>query len=427
MTETASLSTVKRPIMTARRVSLIGGMMVATGPIAMALYTPAMTDVVAAYDSTKSVVKMTLTLYFAGFAMAQLIAGPLSDAIGRKPVTMIFMAIFCAASFAALLSPTVETLIVARFMQGVGASAGVAISRAIVRDCFKGEESSQIMNMIGIILALGPAISPTLGGFLVLTVGWKSVFVVMIAFGVAVMLVTTFLMRETLARPQPLKLATLGKSYVHLLGNLHFMLTSLTIAGTIGAIYAQATLLPFIMMGQLGLSPSEFGMTMLLQSGLFFCGSLTVRALMKRMSGYRLVLPGLLFVLAGAVLTFLLLWSRDPGVLRVMIPIGIYAFGIAFVMPAMSTAALAPFPNIAGAAASLMGFMQMGAGLLVGSIGALFSDTLTALAVLIPAMAATACTSYALYRMNPHLAEPEMRQEVIGAAPPGRTFLRERD
>lgn len=156
-----------------------------------------------------------------------------------------------------------------------------------------------------------------------------------------------------------------------------------------GAIYAQATLLPFILMDHIGLTPSEFGLSMLLQSGLFFGGSLTVRALMKRVSGYRLVLPGLVFIAFGAVLTFLLLWPSNPGVLRVMLPVGIYAFGIAFVVPAMSTAALAPFPSIAGAAASLMGFMQMGAGLLIGSLGSLFTNTITAFAVLIPIMALT--------------------------------------
>ena len=98
------------PPMTAQRVSLIGGLMVAIGPIAMALYTPAMPGVVAAYESSKAVVKLTLTLYFAGFAISQLVAGPLSDAIGRRPVTVIFAAIFCVASLGALLSASFATV-----------------------------------------------------------------------------------------------------------------------------------------------------------------------------------------------------------------------------------------------------------------------------------------------------------------------------
>lgn len=389
------------PLMTAQRVSLIGGLMVAIGPIAMALYTPAMPDVVAAYDSTKSIVKLTLTLYFAGFAIAQLVAGPLSDAIGRRPVAVVFAAIFCAASFGALLAPTIETLAMARFAQGIGASAGVAISRAIVRDCFQGDESSRIMNMISIILAVGPAASPTIGGLLVLHVGWKSVFVVMIALGLAMAMVALVAMRETLPAAQPLRMATLGRSYLRLLGSRHFVAASLTVAGAVGAIYAQATLLPFILMGQVGLSASGFGMAMLMQSGMFLLGALVARSAMKRTSAYQIVVPGLAAIGFGSLFIFLLLWVDEPSVFRVIVPVGFYAFGIAFVVPAMSTAALAAFPRIAGTAAALMGFLQMGAGLIVGTIGAFFSDTLVAFAVLIPSMAAVACVSYMIYRCPP--------------------------
>ncbi len=94
------------PKMSARRVSLLGALFIATGPIAMALYTPAMAEVVTAFGTTNSLVKMTLTLYFAGFASAQLIAGPVSDALGRRPVIIGFMALFVAASLLALVAPT---------------------------------------------------------------------------------------------------------------------------------------------------------------------------------------------------------------------------------------------------------------------------------------------------------------------------------
>ncbi len=113
----------------------------------------------------------------------------------------------------------------------------------------------------------------------------------------------------------------------------------------------------------------------------------------------------------------------EPSFLRVMAPVAVYTFGIAFVMPAMTTAALAPFPHIAGAASSLMGFMQMGAGLLVGSLAALFSDPVVALALLIPLMGALACLSYLFYRLHPHLAEPEPRQGAISGPPAGRSMI----
>ena len=123
------------PLMSERRVSLIGAILAAIGPVSMALFTPAMPEIVHAFGTTEVAVKMTLSLYFAGFAFAQLVCGPLSDGFGRKPVIVAFMAIYLVASLAALVAPDIESLIAARFLQGVGAAAGVAISRAIVRDC----------------------------------------------------------------------------------------------------------------------------------------------------------------------------------------------------------------------------------------------------------------------------------------------------
>ena len=115
---------------------------------------------------------------------------------------------------------------------------------------------------------------------------------------------------------------------------------------------------------------------------------------MRRTSAYRLVGPGLGFVALGSLGgTLLLVW--EPSFLRVMVPVAIYAFGLAFIMPALSTAALAPFPRIAGAASSMMGFLQMGAGLVVGSLGALIGDPVLAMGALIPLMGATACLLYA--------------------------------
>ncbi len=412
-----------QPSMSIRRVSLIGALFIATGPIAMALYTPAMAEVVADFGTTNAMAKITLTLYFAGFATAQLIAGPISDALGRRPVIIGFMAIFLAASLLALIAPSIETLIAARFVQGIGASAGVAISRAIVRDMYQGDESSRIMNLMGIILAVAPALAPTLGGLLVTHAGWRSVFLAMTLFGVMVIAVTLWGLRETVIPDRRrLNLRSLASSYVTLAANRHFMATSLTIAGAIGAIYAQATILPFILMQELGLSPTEFGMGMLMQSGSFLAGSLVLRQLMKRFSAYRLVPPGLAFIALGSGLILTLLIG-EPSFLRVMAPVAVYTFGIAFVMPAMTTAALAPFPHIAGAASSLMGFMQMGAGLFVGSLAALFSDPVVALALLIPLMGALACLSYLFYRLHPHLAEPEPRQGAISGPPAGRSMI----
>lgn len=390
------------PVMSERRVSLIGGLMVSIGPISMALFTPAMPEIVQAFGTTEAAVKMTVSVYFGGFAFAQLVCGPLSDGYGRRPVTLGFMAIYLVASVIALLAPTIETLIAARFLQGIGAAAGVAISRAMVRDLFTHERSARIMNVIGIILAVGPAIAPTLGGLTMELFGWPAIFLLMVLMGVSIVLMVLFAMRETVIRDlSRLRPAALARTYGKLLTTPYFMLASLVIAGTSGALYTQASVLPFILMDQVGLSPTQFGLGMLMQTGSFFCGALAGRMFIDRYGAARLVLPGLVCVGVGSVGIAVLLGFYEPTFLSVMAPVGFYAFGIALVMPAMMTAGMAPFPGSAGAASALMGFVQMGAGLLGGSLAALIGAPALAMATIIPVMGLTAIISWIVWRRLP--------------------------
>ncbi|RUM97624.1 Bcr/CflA family efflux MFS transporter [Pseudaminobacter arsenicus] len=390
------------PVMSERRVSVIGGLMVSIGPISMALFTPAMPEIVQAFGTTEAAVKMTVSVYFGGFAFAQLVCGPLSDGYGRRPVTLGFMAIYLVASVIALLAPTIETLIAARFIQGIGAAAGVAISRAMVRDLFTHERSARIMNLIGIILAVGPAIAPTVGGLTMEFFGWHAIFLLMVFMGLTIVGMVLFAMRETVMRdPSRIRPAALVRTYGKLLTTPYFMLASLVIAGTSGALYTQASVLPFIMMDQVGLSPTQFGLAMLMQTGSFFCGSLAGRVFIDRYGAARLVLPGLFFVGVGSVGIAVLLGFYEPTFLSVMGPVGFYAFGIALVMPAMMTAAMAPFPENAGAASALMGFTQMGAGLLGGSLAALIGAPSLAMGTIIPVMGLTAIVSWIVWRSLP--------------------------
>lgn len=394
--------TAAEPIMSERRVSLIGGLLVAIGPISLALFTPAMPEIVQAFGTTEAAVKMTLSLYFGGFAFAQLVCGPLSDGFGRRPITLAFMAIYLAASVVALIAPNIETLVVARFLQGVGAAVGVSVSRAVVRDVFTHERSARIMNMIGILLALGPAIAPTLGGLTMEFFGWHAIFIVMVLLGIVVMLVTVFALRETvtrdLSRIRPRALVT---SYGSLFHGPYFILCCLVIAGTTGAIYTQATVLAFILMERVGLTPTQFGIGMLMQTASFMAGAIATRRLMRHHGAARLVPVGLVFVAIGSILLAVLLRMHEPTFLLVMGPVGVYAFGIAMVTPAMMTAGLAPFPRNAGAASAMMGFFQMGAGLVGGTASAMIGDPVTALATVIPIMGLIATLSWLTWRRLP--------------------------
>ncbi|KQT85451.1 multidrug transporter CflA [Aurantimonas sp. Leaf443] len=396
--------------MTERRTGLVGGLLVAIGPVSMALYTPAMPALVVAIDTTPGIVKLTLAIYFAGFAITQLVCGPVSDAFGRRPATIAFMLLYMVGALAAMVAPTVEILLAARLLQGCGASIGLATARAIVRDQFTGEQSSRILNTIGIVLALGPAVSPTIGGIVLDLAGWGAIFVAMVVFGIGVILVTLLVMRETVV-PDRSRIAPrqIGRAYATLLTHPHFVTSSLTVAGAVGTLYALATMLPFVLIDRAGLTPTQFGIGMLAQSGSFFFGSIAGKLAMRRVGARALVAPGLALIALGSLGLVVSIALLPVSYASIMVPVGFYAFGIALVMPAMTTAALAPFPTMAGAAAAMTGFIQMGAGLLGGLAAAAIGEPVLATQTVIPCLGAISIGAYLVHRRLPPPSPAERR------------------
>lgn len=385
--------------MSERRTTAIGGLLTAIGPVSMAVYTPAMPDLVRAFGTTEAAIKLSLTLYFGGFALAQLLAGPVSDAFGRRAASIGFLAIYVLGSLIAALAIDVEWILAGRLIQGIGASVGVTVARAAVRDQFTGTQASRIMNMIGITLAVGPALGPTIGGLALSAFGWQSIFLLMVAFGVMLLLSCIFFLKETAvpdrSRLQP---ATLVRTYLVLLSDLRFLLPSLILGGSVGALYAQGTMLPFVMIDVVGLTPTEFGMGMLVQTASYLAGSITLRFASGRIPGPQAVSIGIFFCGIGGTLMFLSVHLIDPGFVSIMAPVGICTFGIAFLTPHVVTAGLAGFPKMAGSASALMGFIQMGGGFAGGLIAAAFATPLTSFGTIIPAMEFIAVASYLAHR-----------------------------
>lgn len=398
-------------VMSEMRMAVVGAIMVALGPLSMALYTPALPTLVHAYGSEPAAVKLTLTVYFAGFAFAQLVCGPLSDAYGRRRVAFAFFAIYLAGSLVATLSPTIGWLLFARTVQGVGAAAGIAISRAMVRDQFTGQASARILNLIGIMLGVAPALAPTIGGTVLSLAGWHAIFIVMLAYGVLAVLLVAW-MPETHAAPDP-ALARPGRlvgNYGQLLLSASFMRPTLVIGATLGGIYTLASILPFVLIDEVGLKPAVFGLTMMLQTGFYIAGSILTQRLLKSHDAAGLVPVGLGLVGLAACLAFWILRIVEPSVLAVMGPVAIWAFGIGMIMPGATTAGMARFPLIAGSASALMGFIQIGGGLFGSLVASLFADPVHALTTVLPGMAAVAVAAYL------GLAEAKRREERLDPA-----------
>ena len=384
------------PIVSERRLAIVGAAMVALGPISLALYTPAMPEIARAFGTTPAAVHLTLIAFFGGFAFAQLVCGPLSDAFGRKPVGLAFICNYLVASVGAALAPSIDTLVAARLLQGIGAAAGIAVARAMVRDVFTGQASARIMNMIGIMLAVGPAVSPALGGLALHFAGWHSIFLIMVAYGLILLVVLRTAVPETLAARDPAKLAprTLLRTYGGLLVDPTFMRPSLLIGFTVGGLYALAVMMPFVMIDGLGLSPFLYGLAMLCQTASYAFGGIVAQRLMRRVPADRLVPVGIAIVVAAGAAVAFDLHILPLSVPAVILPVMLWAFGIALIIPASQTAALANVPTVAGAASALMGFIQMASGFLAATAASQFADQVTALGTVLPAMAVIALLVY---------------------------------
>nr|CAD6431485.1 MFS transporter [Rhizobium sp. Q54] len=386
------------PRMTARRTSLLGAVLTALGPVSMAIYTPAMPELVEAFSTSESAIKMSLSLYFAGFAVAQLLAGPASDAFGRKAATIGFLLVYLVGSVLAAMAPDIGWILAGRLIQGIGASVGITVARAVVRDQFVGREAASIMNLIAIMLTVAPAMGPTLGGLSLAAFGWRSVFLLMLGFGLISIGSVLFFLQET-GHPDRSRLrpARLLSGYAEVLSNGRFVLASLVIGGSIGALYAQSTMLPFVLINEVGLTPTQFGIGMLVQTGSYLAGSLVLRLLARRISGHRAVVAGLCFSGTGGLVMALSVAMLAPSFLSIMLPVGICTFGIAFISPHMITVGMGPFPHIAGSASAMMGFIQMSSGFLGGLAAALLGAPLLAFGTVIPFMEFAAVGSYLAY------------------------------
>src|SRR3954453_8148715 len=407
------------PLMSETRTAVVGALMVALGAISMSLYTPAMPALVEAFHTTPATVKLTLTVYFGGVGFGQLLWRPLSAAYGRPPIGLGFFSIYLLGSVIAALSPTIQWLVVGRILQGIGVAAGIAISRAIVRDQFTGQRSARIMNLIGLMLAIGPAVSPALGGLILTTVGWHAIFLVMVAYGIVVVLVLGFGVRETNRTPDPTKAhpSQIARSYLILLHDRGFMRAGLLLGLMLGGIYTLAVLLPFLMIDLVGLTPTQFGLAMICQTGSYMLGAAVTGRALRRIPATRLVPIGVMLGVAAGLWLAIGLRLVLPSFISVMGPVASWAFGVALIMPGTPTSALPVFPTMAGPAAALTGFLQIGGGLAGSGVAALlFRDPFVALTSVLAGMAGLAGLVHLALPPNPVRGRLEVAPEDIEAA-----------
>lgn len=378
------------------RIPALATLFVALGPITMSMYAPAMPALAAALGTTPAKVQLTLTVYLAAFAVAQLVYGPLSDRFGRRPVVLAGMVVFVAGSVEAAFATSIEALLLARFVQAVGACAGPAVARAIVRDVYSGPAAARVLAVVGMALTVAPAVGPAVGGYFQAWFGWRSIFLTLGLFGVVVF-AAGVLMTETHRRRDATALdpRRMLANYRTLLTRPVYLGYVAIVACTLAGLLSYVAGSPFVLISIVGLSPEAFGWTSIATTGGYFVGSIAASRLVGRLGLRRMVTAGMLVVLTGGGLLLLTVSLGKVGVVTVVGPMILWTCGLGAVYPSAMAGALQPFPHIAGSASALMGFLQMGTGAL-GSLAVARLNDGTAMAIgVVPA--ALAAGGFAIY------------------------------
>lgn len=333
------------------------------GPISMDLYLPALPALTVELDAATSVAQLTVTACLIGLAAGQLIAGPLSDRYGRRRVLLVGVVAYLVTSILCAVSPTVELLIAARFVQGLAGGAGIVIAQAAGRDVYSGGALIRFYGRLTVVGGFAAIVGPLLGGQLNTFTDWRGLFVFLAVIGAAILVVTLIVFRETL----PVERRTAGglgqtvRDFRVLLADRVFLGAVLNQGFLYAALFAYLAGSTYVLQDVYGLTPQGYALAFGLNSaGFMVFGYLAGRA------AERWSVPGTLtvgIVVAGVGATGLLasglvampLWA-------VIVALFALASGVAITSPPATTLALLEYPQIAGTASSLLGMVRFGFG-----------------------------------------------------------------
>lgn len=388
--------------LTEARAAGFGAALIAVGPVALTLYTPALPLMEEALSAPQAQIQLTIIVFFVGFTLAQLAYGPLSDAFGRRKISLIAIALYTVASLCALLANDIGTLITARLFQGFGAAVGTVISRAIVRDRFEGLATHRILNLMALILGIGPAISPFVGGLIVDFLGWRHVFSFMTFYGIALLWAMWLFLPETNNNraPERARPRTILRQYRTILFDPRFLLPTLTGTLILSTFFAVSTVLPYVLINQVGLTSTVFGLSLLLQPACFTLGTVISGRVMQFMPLSRLLPFAMALLETTAISMPIIVFAFGPGIATVLGPLCVIAFASALVMPVFWSAPLTHFGHAAGTAASLFGFFQYGCGLVGSSVAALFPNPTIGAAIVPSVMILTSVFVFTFWRKH---------------------------
>jgi len=358
------------------KMALVLGSLSWIGPFAIDMYLPALPVLAADLDATPQGAQATLMAYFIAFGSSQIFYGPASDVLGRKPPIYFGLVVFGMASLACAWAPGIEWLIVLRFFQGLGAAAVMSIPRAVIRDCYVGNEATRLMSTIMLMIAVSPMFAPLLGAAVVVPFGWRAIFIAVAAasgFGLAM---TYFGLRETLPpeRRTPFRTESLKRAFAVLLTDPRFLGLTFINAMGLSSFFAFLAISSFLYMDYYQLSPVQYSLAFAVNAVGFFAASQTAANFGQRFGAVSVIRAAVAGFCGSALLMFcLVLLGFEQLPLLALLLFCTYSF-LGLVLPTAMVLALEEHGPIAGTASSLAGTLQMTTGaVVIGLVSSGFS------------------------------------------------------
>lgn len=358
-------------------------------PLSTDLYLATLPHLATYFDASPALVQQTLSSFVIAFGTAQLVVGPLSDRFGRRPVLLAGYAIYCVASLACALAPTIVVLIAGRFVQALGACCAVLVARAVVRDAYTPEEGAHILAKASLILSAAPLLGPILGSWLQVAFGWRAAFFALTAYSVAAGFAAWRILGETNRHPDPHAThpAGLARNYGGILRSSMFWSYAIPGALSYGALFTFISGSSFVLIRVLGVPTQHYGFCFAFGVAGYLTGTMLCRRLLKRVGVQRALRIGATIAAVGGT-TFAALavaglehWTTVIGAMFVVLT----AHGIVF--PCVQAGAVAPFARQAGAASGLLGFVVMACAFPIGAwVGASHDGTIRPLAFTVAAL-----------------------------------------
>ena len=353
------------------------------GPFSIDTYLPAFSGIAASLQASPVHMQQTLSAYLFGFAFMNLFHGALADSFGRRPVILWGLLAFTLASAGCALAQNITQLIVFRAMQGLSCGAGVVVSRAIVRDMFPPTQAQKVMSQITIFFGLAPAIAPILGGWLFVSLGWHSIFWLLTAIGLALWAVNLKMLPESLppSQRQPFNVPHLMSGYWQLCTDPRFLLLALASGVPFNGMFLYVLSAPAFLGELLQLQPTQFFWLFVLNISGIMGGAWASGRLAGKMVPKKQVRHGLLIMLVISLINLTANLLFPAHALWAMLPIAIYSFGWALMVPVVTLQLLDLFPERRGMASSLQAVVGSTAnGLVAGLVAPLVMHSAIALA-----------------------------------------------